>query len=134
MASALTLAVALPWLGAEGTHVRLGADVVPVLVGVVAATTIYGTVGVGLGALVRNQVAAVVTALVWTSLLEGLAVVLLPDIGTWLPGGAVQALFGTGTPSGGALLAEWTGALLLVAYAIVFAVVGARFVVRRDVT
>jgi ABC-2 type transport system permease protein len=134
VACAVTVAVALPWLGARGIDVRFGADVVPVLLGVVAATTIYGMVGVGLGALVRNQVAAVVTALVWTSLLEGVAVMLLPDVGTWLPGGAVQALFGTGTPSGGTLLAEWTGALLLVAYGLVFALVGSRFVVRRDVT
>ncbi|MGH2687852.1 MAG: ABC transporter permease [Actinomycetota bacterium] len=81
--SAVTLAVALPWLDAKGIDVRLGADVVPVLLGVEAATTIYGMVGVGVGALVRNQVAAVVTALVWTSLLEGVAVMLLPEIGRW---------------------------------------------------
>ncbi|MGH2720013.1 MAG: ABC transporter permease [Actinomycetota bacterium] len=134
VACALTVAVALPWLGARGIDVRVGPDVVPVLLGVVATTTIYGMVGVGLGALVRNQVAAVVTALVWTSVLEGVAVMLLAEVGRWLPGGAVQALFGTGTPSGGTLLPGWGGALLLVAYGLAFALAGSRFVLRRDVT
>ena len=134
LTSALTLAVALPWLSAKGVEVRFVPDVLPVVLGVLAATTIYGMVGVGVGALIRNQIAAVIIALVWSFVLEGIAVALLPDVGRWLPGGAVQALFGTGTPTGGTLLPGWGGGLLLAAYGLVFAAVGSRFVVRRDVT
>ena len=48
----------------------------------------YGPIGVGVGALIRNQIAAVVAALAWTFIVEQLLVALFPDIGKWTPGGA----------------------------------------------
>ena len=55
------------------------------------------------GSLIRNQTAAVVVALVWVMVVEGLLVSFLPDVGRWLPGGAVAALTGVTTENGGLL-------------------------------
>lgn len=133
-ASALTLAIALPWLSAKDVDVTLlGGDVGLVLLGAMAATALYALVGVGLGSLVRNQTAAVVVALVWVMVVEGLLVSFVPQVGRWLPGGAVAALTGVATPDGG-LLPMWGGALLFALYGLAFAAAGIRLVLRRDVT
>ena len=97
-ASALTLAIALPWLAAKDVDVDvLSGDVGFVLLGAIAATALYALVGVGVGSLIRNQTAAVVVALVWVMVVEGLLVSFVPEVGRWLPGGAVAALSGVAT-------------------------------------
>jgi ABC-2 type transport system permease protein len=134
VAALTTLAIALPWLASKGVEVSLfDPDVTSVLLGVLLATSLYGALGVGVGALIRNQVAAVVIALAWGFVAEGLLISLVPEVGRWLPGGAASALTRRGT-QGGDLLSMWAGGLLLAAYAIALAVFGSRFVVRRDVT
>jgi hypothetical protein len=133
VASAVVLAIALPWLAAKEVSPSLGADVVPVLLGSLAATTLFGVIGVGVGALVRNQVLAVVVALVWEFIGEGILVGLVPAVGKWLPQGAGRAL-SLETLSRGALLPAWAGGLVLVGYAVAFSAAGAALLVRRDVT
>lgn len=134
VASVLTLAIALPWLAAKDVDVSvLGGDVGPVLLGAMAATALYALVGVGLGSLIRNQTAAVVVALVWVMVVEGLLVSFLPEVGRWLPGGAVAALTGVATADGG-LLPMWAAGLLFGAYGLMFAAVGIHLIVRRDVS
>lgn len=130
--SAVTVAVALPALAAEGVDVTVG-DYAGVMAGVVGVTVVYGLLGVAVGSLIRNSTAAVVVALAWSFVVEGLLVGLLPEVGRWLPGGAAAALGGQSVP-GSELLAPAVAALLLVAYAVVFAVAGTRFVVGRDIT
>ena len=97
---------------------------------------LYGPIGVGVGALVRNQIAAVVGALAFVFVVEQLVVALLPEVGRWLPGGATAAVLQLGdlATQRGELLPVWGGALLLVAYAVVLSVVGARSTLRRDLT
>jgi ABC-2 type transport system permease protein len=130
---AVTMAVALPWMNAKGLSVsvldgRLGR----VLGGTLLAAGLCGLVGVGVGALIRNQVAALVGVLVWVLVVEGLLLTLLnaPSLGKWLPSAAAAALT---NPSGGHL-SRWAGGLLFAAYGLAFSVVGTRFVIRRDVT
>jgi ABC-type transport system involved in multi-copper enzyme maturation permease subunit len=133
-ASVLTVVVALPILAAKNVNVPLlGADVGPVLAAVVVSTTLFAIIGVGVGALIRNQVAAIVAALVWELVLEAILVGLVPSVGKWLPGGAGRAL-ARETVSGGSLLPAWAGGALLLAYGLAFAAIGTRFVVRRDIT
>jgi ABC-2 type transport system permease protein len=132
----LTLAIALPWLSAKDIDVSLGANGVPgVLVGVGAAVAVYALLGVGLGALLRNQIAAVVGALVYLFVVEQIlsAVPVVRDAYPWLPGGANSALTGTFIPNVN-LLEPYQGGLLLVAYGLVFAILGTQLAVRRDVT
>lgn len=131
-ASVLTLAIALPWLASEGADVRIIQDIGVVLLGATAGTALYGAMGVAVGALIPNQAAAIVIALAWIMVIEGLLVGLLPELGRWLPGGAASALTSSSVKAGD-LLPMWAGALVLGAYAIGFTVAGSRAVIERDV-
>jgi hypothetical protein len=134
VASAVSLAVAVPWLAAKDVSLgAMGGDVATVLLAALLSCALYGLIGVGVGALVRNQVAAVVFALVWEFVLAGIVVALLPAVGRWLPQGAARAL-SQETLTDGSLLPAWAGGVVLVAYAVVFSALGARLLVRRDVT
>jgi ABC-type transport system involved in multi-copper enzyme maturation permease subunit len=131
---AVTAAVAAGWLAAKGItpslpDARHGAALVGV---VLLGAALCGLVGVGVAALVRNQVAALVGVAVWVLVVEGLLLSLLnaPSLGKWLPSAAAAAI----TSPGGAHLSRLGGTLLLAAYALALALVGTRLVVRRDIT
>jgi ABC-2 type transport system permease protein len=134
---AFTAAVATGWLAAKGItpsllDARHGRALGHVLLGAVLAAGLCGLVGVGVAALVRNQVAALVGVLVWVLVVEGLLMSLLnaPSLGKWLPSAAAAAL----TNPGGAHLSRLGGTLLLAGYALALAMAGTRLVVRRDIT
>jgi hypothetical protein len=134
VASLLTLAIALPWL--HSRNVELGAhsaDIIVVVLGGIASTALGGLVGVGIGALMRNQTLAITFTLVWTFLVESMLTNFAPGIGRWFPGGAASAMSGVRS-TGGDLLPIWAAAALFAAYGLAFSVAGTRFVVRRDVT
>jgi hypothetical protein len=109
------------------------ADVIVVILGGIASTAIGGLVGVGIGALMRNQTLAITFTLLWTFLVESMLTNFAPGVGRWFPGGAASAMSGVRS-TGGDLLPIWAAALLFAAYGLAFAVAGTRFVVRRDVT
>jgi hypothetical protein len=77
-------------------------------------------------------VAALVGTAVWVVVVEGLLLSLLhaPSLAKWLPSAAAAAI----TNPGGDHLSQWDGVLVAGAYALVLALVGTRFVVRRDIT
>ena len=130
---AFTAALAAGWLAAKGiTPSLLDARLGRVLLGAVLAAGLCGLVGVGVAALVRNQVAALVGVAVWVLLVEGLLMTLLniPGLGKWLPSAAAAAL----TNPGGGQLSRLAGTLLLAGYALALALAGTRLVVRRDIT
>jgi ABC-2 type transport system permease protein len=134
---AFTAAVAAGWLAAEGITPSLvgavGVALGQVLLGAVLAAGLCGLVGVGLAALVRNQVAALVGVAVWALVVEGLLMSLLQAPSSWakwLPSAAAAAL----TNPGGGHLSRLAGALLLAGYALALAAAGTRLVVRRDIT
>lgn len=133
LASALlTFAVAVPWLAAEGVDVAYGsADVWLPALGGVAVTALYVPIGVGVGTLLPNQVAAICASLGWVFVLEPLLLQFLPEVGRWVPGGAASALLRAPLPD---LLPAWGGGLLFLAYAAALAVVGAAVLTRRDVS
>jgi ABC-2 type transport system permease protein len=131
---AVTAAVAAGWLAAKGiTPSLLDARLGRVVGVALLAAGLCGLVGVGVGALVRNQVAALVGTLVWVLVVEGLLMSLLhaPSLGKWLPSAAAKAAI---TSPGGAQLSRLAGTLLLAGYALALALVGSRLVVRRDIT
>lgn len=111
-------------------------NVAEVLFAVLLVMTLYGPIGLAVGALVRNQIAAVVASLAWLFIAEQLLVALLPSVGRWTPGGATAAVLQLGrlATSRGELLPAWGGALLLAAYAVVLCYLGARLTLRRDLT
>jgi ABC-2 type transport system permease protein len=134
LSSAAVLAVGLPWLRAKGIEVAVAdAGVAARVAGLAAAVALFAVLGVGLAALLRNQVAAVIVGLLWWS--QGVERLLLglvrqPELERWLPMGAAASL----TNPGDASLPMWAGALVLAAYGLVLALVGGRLVVRRDLT
>ena len=131
---AFTAALATGWLAAEEiTPSLLDARLGRVVGVALLAAGLCGLVGVGVGALVRNQVAALVGTLVWVLVVEGLLMSLLhaPSLGKWLPSAAAKAAI---TSPGGAQLSRLAGTLLLAGYALALALVGTRLVVRRDIT
>ncbi|MDQ3734933.1 MAG: ABC transporter permease [Actinomycetota bacterium] len=132
--NAVVLAVALPWLGAKGAEVDLSGENLEVLLSSIGGAALYGLVGVGVGALLRNQVAAIVGSLVYLFVVEPIlrSVPATASAYKWLPGGALESI--TATVGETDLLQRWQGALLLAAYGIVLAVLGWVFAVRRDVS
>lgn len=99
---------------------------------------VYAVLGVGLGAIIRNQVGAIIGAFVYILLLENL-LGLVPWIRDWLPtyglGGTSQSLRATTTEDPDLdLLAQLPGGLLLAGYVAGLLVVGVLVLQRRDVT
>ncbi len=126
------LVVAL-FAGARGDVPELAGDNLRVLAGVWAALVLFTLIGVGVGALVRNQVGAIVGALVYLFVIESILQLVTPISGAykWLPGGALEAM--TATLGLVDLLEPWQGSLVLLGYALVAALLGTVFAVRRDV-
>jgi hypothetical protein len=134
VASAAVFAVGLPWLKAKGIEVAVAdAGLLARVAGLAVAVALFAVLGVGLAALLRNQVAAVIVGLLWWSQgVERILVAVLhqPGLERWLPRGAASAL----TAPGDATLPMWAGGLVFAAYGLVLALAGGRLVARRDLT
>jgi ABC-type transport system involved in multi-copper enzyme maturation permease subunit len=119
--------------GARGAVPSLTGDNLQVLANSGLALVVYTVIGVGLGALVRNQVGAIVGALVYLFVVESIVrqISAIADAYKWLPGGALEAL--TATFQGPDLLERWQGGLLLLGYGLLAALLGTLLAVRRDV-
>lgn len=102
--------------------------------GAVLGFAVFAVLGVGFGALIRNQIAAIVAALVWTLLVESLIVALWPWLGKWLPGGALNGVLQAESFGGDPYLAVIPATLVLLGYAAVFAAAASRITMRRDIT
>ena len=78
----------------------------------------YSLIGVAVGALVRNQIAAVVGVLVWMLAAEQLLITTVPAFGRWTPGGATYGLLqlGPAISADGKLLAAPIGGLIRLGY------------------
>ena len=108
-----------------------------ILGGVVLAFAIYAFVGVSVGALIRNQVAAIVGALVWVLIVEALLTVFVDWIGKWLPGGALDAVLQTTNVTGRGgedILPTAIGVVVLLGYAVLFGLLASLTTLRRDIT
>jgi ABC-type transport system involved in multi-copper enzyme maturation permease subunit len=119
--------------GALGAAPALDGDNVGTLGRAALALVIYAVIGVGLGALLRNQVGAIVGGLVYLFVVEPIIRSVPATAGAfkWMPGGALEAL--TATFQGPEVLDAWQGALLLLGYGLLAAVLGTLLAVRRDI-
>ncbi|WP_448617805.1 ABC transporter permease [Geodermatophilus sp. URMC 65] len=138
VALAVTVAVVVVYAGARGAAPSLTGENAEVLLSAGLAIVVYAVIGVGLGALLRNQVGAIVGALVYLYVVEPLlsAFSATAAVYKWLPGGALEAMTTTFRgPQAIApdLLERWQGGLLLLGYGLVAALVGTLLSVRRDV-
>jgi ABC-2 type transport system permease protein len=135
LAEGLTAAIEAAGLAARGVHIELIAgDYVQLLAGGAAAGALFGAIGLGIGALVRRQVGAVIGLCVWLLLVETTLIGNLPSAGKYAPGAAAGAIAGAiQTQSAAKLVAPGVGLLLLAAYAAIAAGAGALLTERRDV-
>ena len=130
IAELLALALGLPLLALEGVDFTFNDEGVRLVVGNIGAMTIAGPLGVALGSVIRNQVAAIVVVFAWLLVLEPLLGAGLEDNAKYLPGAAIAAIVGADDQD---LLSTGEGVAVLLAYVVVLAVVGGRFVFTRDV-
>jgi ABC-2 type transport system permease protein len=105
-------------------------DYVQILGGGMVAAALWATIGVGVGALVRNQIGAVIGLCAWVLVVENLLLGFVPRLGAYTPSAAGLSLTGQ---TEGHLLSPAAAAILLVAYAIALSAVGLMATVRRDV-
>jgi ABC-2 type transport system permease protein len=130
---AVNVAVVYIHAGARGATPTLDGDNLRILLSSGLALVVYAVLGVGVGALLRNQVGAIVGALVYLFVVEPIIrqIPATAPAYKWLPGGGLEAL--TATLQGPELLEPWQGGLLLLGYGLLAALLGTMFAVRRDV-
>jgi ABC-2 type transport system permease protein len=119
-----------------GSFSDLARQIPAVAPGMILVFALFAILGVGVGSLLTNQVAAITVSLGWFIILEGILVSLVHGAAKWVPTGAATAAAnltrGQGSDFG--LFNWWQGALLMLAYGLVFAVVGSVILTRRDIT
>jgi ABC-2 type transport system permease protein len=135
VAEALTASAEAAGLAARGIHIELGSgDYAQLLAGGALAGAFFAAIGVGVGALVRNQVAAVVGLCVWLLFLEPLLLADIPSAAKYAPEASAGAIAGAiQSQIADTLIAPALGVVLLAAYAALAGVAGALLITRRDV-
>ena len=128
-------------IAGKGFDLRLTSDDVPqTLALAVLGVGVWTVFGLGLGTLIRNQVAAILIALGVTLVLDplitfGLAALDLGSVARFLPSIASQAVVqGVSSVEDVSLLPWWGGLLVLLAYGTAFAAAGAALSRKRDIT
>lgn len=114
VAQVVMLGLAVLLIAAKGAEITVQGKDLAAMAGLVVAGALWAAIGVGIGAMVRHQVAAIVGALVWVLLLENLGAGFLGDTGRFLPGQAAHAV--AQASQAGTLLAPVVGAVVMLAY------------------
>jgi ABC-2 type transport system permease protein len=134
VAGALAVGIGTASFNARGIDVLLDeGDVVLLVAGSAAAAGLWAAIGVGLGAVVRNQVPTLIGICAWLLFFEELLVgdaTGLGDVGRFLPGAAAAAISGLDPDT---LLEPAVGLALLAVYAGAAALIGMLATDRRDV-
>jgi ABC-2 type transport system permease protein len=126
-------ALAALWLAGKSVPSHLAShDTVLLFGGTLLAGAIAAAIGVGLGALLRRQTAAIVLSLVW--LLIGEPLLAVGGAQPYSPGHAIVAVALNAGRSSEELLRFWPGTVLALAYAVVLGLLGSWLVERSDVT
>lgn len=108
--------------------------------GMILVFALFAVLGVGVGSLLTNQVAAITALLGWFVVAQSILIGLVHGALRWVPTGAAQAASNLtvrnngGSIAGFELFTWWQGALLLLGYGVAFAAVGWAVMTRRDIT
>ena len=139
VATGLTALIGYLILDARGVaNVLSGSDVTKMIVGGTIATALYAALGVGFGAIVRNQVGAIVGSLVYLFVLENLLTIAKPlrdPVAKYGFAGVGNGLTGTGDPTADhPPLDQVPAGLLLAGYCAVLLIIGIALMKKRDIT
>ena len=119
-----------------GSFSSLVGQIPAVAPGMILVFALFAILGVGVGSVLTNQVAAIVVCLGWFIILEGILVSLVHGASRWVPTGAATAAAnltrGRGADFG--LFNWWQGALLMLGYGLFFAALGSFILIQRDIT
>ena len=127
-------------IAARGYPVLLTSHGVPrLLLVMVVGLGVWAVFGLGFGALLKNQVAAILTAIGLVAIVEGLLTLFLRwvhlgAVAKILPSNASTAIVAPSTARAGNLLPWWGGILTLLAWGVAMAALGSLFTLRRDVS
>jgi ABC-2 type transport system permease protein len=131
---ALAAGIGTAALRARGIDVQVGGgDYALLLAGGAAAAALWAAIGVGLGAVVRNQVPTLIGICAWLLFVEGVLVgdvTGVGEVGRFAPGAAAAAISGQDPNT---LVAPAIGLVLLALYAAAAALAGSLATDRRDV-
>jgi hypothetical protein len=138
---AVQLAMTLPWLAARHIPFDLhDPDLRRSIFGLFLVLALFGIVGLGVGALLRNQVVAVTVGLVFLLILQNIIVAIPVVRQAWpyTPSGAtISILYSAADASPDSeihLLGPLGGVGVLLLWAFVPAILGAAFTLNRDIT
>ena len=127
---ALGFAIGIAILDARGIPYAPDAGTTALLLGgTIAASALWGAIGVGLGAILRNQVGAIIALLAWGFVVENLLFAFVPSVGRFGPVHAQNGLFGLTAEH---LLSPAAGAATLIAWTVALAAAGVVLAARRD--
>jgi ABC-2 type transport system permease protein len=132
VAIGLSFGVGYSILAGRGIDFALDTNHVLLLVfGTLLMTALWAALGVGVGAVIRNQVFAVIGVIIWAFVIDNLLRALVPDVGRFTPVAASDSI-----TAGFAdyLLAPAAAGLLLIGYVVASLAAGAFLVAHRDVT
>jgi ABC-2 type transport system permease protein len=135
VAAALTAVVALPWLGAKDADMLASGDVLGIFAGGILYGALAGAFGAGLGALLRNQVFAVVLVLVFLFVLDPTLIALVDGYDKFSPTGLQTSITGGAEEDFGGddLLPFAVATLVWVGYTAVLVGAAALLTSRRDI-
>ncbi len=129
---AIGWAIGYAILDGRGITVALNSsEIVLLTLGGLAGVALWGAIGAGLGAIIHNQVGAVITLLAWGFVVDSLLFGLAPAVGRFMPTRAADAMMGLKVQH---LLSPGAGAVILIAWAAALAAVGIALTARRDIS
>jgi ABC-2 type transport system permease protein len=133
--AALTAAIALPWLAAKDAAALSTGQVVGLFAGGILYTALAAALGAGVGALLRNQAAAIVVVLVLLFVIDPVVAALVDGYGRYSLTGLESALIGGTADEAGLddLPPMWLAALLWAGYTAVLVGAAAMLTSRRDI-
>ncbi len=128
---AVNAGLAVSLLSSRGGNLPSAGALAEVYGGAVASYAVLCAFGLGVGAIVRNQVGAIIAAIAFFFVLSPLPELLPGNIGDYFPAQAIGSLHGN--PEGDANLGQLAGGLVLSAWAAVLFAAGTALICRRDV-
>lgn len=124
--------LALPIYSGRGGTLPATDDIVSVYAGVVVSFALLCAFGLGIGAIIRNQVGAIIAAIAVFFVISALPELLPGSIGEYFPAQTVGTLHGRAEGDGN--LTQVEGGLFLAAWSLALVAIGTALICRRDLS